>query len=895
METPPRWATWLLTTFSHPDTQEEVEGDLLELYAHWCQTIGRRRANWRYAFNAIRLLRPLARPSSQQYQPHLLLSTDMIRSYITIARRQLWRNRLFTLLNVIGLSIGLSACWIIYRLVAFDLGFDTQNPNRDQIVRIVSRFVFDGKESGNPGTPQPMADAIRGHIAGVDRVVPVRGRQTERVLVPQRTGKPLLFTKADQDISPVLVDTNYFRMIPYQWLAGQPAQALTRPNQVVLTQQMAAHYFPQLTPDQVLGHTVIYWDTLRAQVAGVVATLPYRSDFIGQEFISLASDTKRYDPVEWTNTNGSVQLYLMLNPRANRSQVLAQINQLSTQRSAKALERWGSFKRWHLFQPLADLHFGTDYRDAGRRANKTVLYGLISLAGFILILAIINYVNLSSAQVPQRAREIGIRKTLGSRRRTIVFQFLGETAVITLLAFGLAGGLAVLFFGTFRELIPVGIDVQVDWWGLGLFLVGLLVGVVLLAGIYPGWLIARFQPAAVLRGQTGLSLTEGTNRLTLRKSLIVFQFFVAQVFIVGTLIVNQQLRYALQADMGFVRDAVLTASVPWRSVNGPNPTQRVALKQELLKLPGVAAVSLGNQPASNSYSSNAHQRLGLKQPIEISLYRKYVDVDYLPLYELPLLAGRNLHPSDTTREYVLNETAAKAFGFASPQAAIGALLKENGGEANRTVPIVGVIRDFHTRSFRDPIVPVALMTNRDNLDGFNIRLASGQSADWPQVIANISRVWTQFYPDAPFEYKFYDQTLADFYQQELQLAKIVNLATAIAILISCLGLFGLATLTAHQRTKEIGIRKVLGASVASVVTLLSRDFLILVLVAIVLASPLAWWLVHQYLAQFAYKVNLSSLAFVGAALLSISIAILTVSVQSIRAALANPVTSLRSE
>ena len=814
----------------------------------------------------------------------------MLRNYLKIALRQLWRNRLFAGLNMVGLSIGLSACWVIYRLVSFEFSFDTQNPNRDRIVRVVSRFVFDGKEQGNPGTPMPMADAVRREVAGIERVVPVRGQWIEKVQIPQKTGKFIDFDEVDNMVS---TDTNYFSLVPYQWLAGNPHRALSQPKQVVLTQSRAARYFPGLLPRQVFGKTVVYNDTLTVQVVGVVEDLPYASDFAGNEFLSLSTLKPSTNPDEWGSTNSDAQLYLLLNPNADPARIDAQINALSKKNSAETIKKWGNFHRWHLLQPLADLHFGVDYKDRKNPVNKNVLFGLIGLALFILTLAIINYVNLASAQVPKRAREIGIRKTLGSRQWPLIVQFLGETAAITLLAFGLAYGLSRLIFATFADLIPEGIATHENWLAIALFLLLLLVGVTLLAGLYPGWLIARLQPVAVLRGQTGYTTTERHNRLTLRKSLIVFQFFIAQFFIVGALIVNQQLQYSLRADMGFARDAVLTVSVPWKILRTDSTTKRFTLKQELQKLPGVAGVSLGNQPASDSYSSNVHDFVGKKGKVSVNIFRKYADTDYLNLYKIPLLAGRNILPSDTVREYVINETAAKALGFDRLQEAVGAFLKENGGE--KTVPIVGVVRDFHSRSFREKIQPIALMTDRESLSTFNIKLASSQPDDWQKTIADLSAVWKRFYPDAPFDYQFYDQTMETFYKQDRQLAKVINLATIIAVLISCLGLFGLATLTAHQRIKEIGIRKVLGASVAGVVALLSKDFVKLVLVAILMASPLAWWAVTTYLQRFAYRIDVSGWVFLGAGGLAILIALLTVSFQAVKAALVNPVKSLRSE
>lgn len=892
MQTPPRWASWLLKTFGHPDTLEEVEGDLLELYDYWVQTHGKAAAGRRYALSALKLMRPMAQSRhNEPYSPPFSLSLVMISNYIKIARRQLWRNRLFTGLNMVGLSIGVSACWIIYQLVSFEFGFDTRIPNRDRVVRAVSRFMFDGKEQGNPGIPMPMPDAVRQQIGGIERVVPVRLTWVETIQVPQPGGKPQSFpTEGDQVIA---VDSNYFRMVPYTWLAGKPDVSLNQPNQIVLTQSQATAFFPKTDLRQVVGKTITLWDTLAVQVTGVVQDLPFLSDFTGKEFLSLATVRRKYEPAEWSNTNSDSQMYAVLSPGADINQVEANINALSNKNSEEFFKKWGGAKRWHKLQPLADLHFGTDYREGGHRADKSVLYGLMGLAAFILVLAVINYINLASAQIPQRAREIGIRKTLGSRRRTLILQFLGETAVITGLSFALSYGLSHLFFQQYSDLLPTGTRDYVNWPLLVLFLAGLLIIITLLAGLYPGWLIARFQPVTVLRGQ-GFAIEGSPKRITLRKSLIVFQFFIAQLFIVGALIINQQLRYFIQADMGFARDAIITAQIPWKTIMDTKLDKRDALRDEVKHIAGVAMVSLGTQPASRGYSSNIHDVKTRKGIVSFNLFRKYVDTDYIPLYQLPLVAGRNLQPSDTIREYVINETAAREMGFARPADAVGAFLKENGGDANRTVPVVGVVKDFHAQSFHEKIKPIALMTNRESLSMMNIKL-SGRSDSWPQTINTITRTWHTLYPDAPFEYKFYDQTIGDFYKKEQQISRIINLATGVAILISCLGLFGLATLTAHQRTKEIGIRKVLGASVAGVVALLSKDFVKLVLIAILLASPLAWYAMHRWLESFAYRIDIEWWMFATAGLLAVAIALITISFQSIKAAVVNPIKSLRAE
>ncbi|TAF93799.1 MAG: ABC transporter permease [Cytophagia bacterium] len=821
-------------------------------------------------------------------------------NYLKITFRQLWRNRLFTGLNVLGLSIGIAACWIIFQMVSYEFSFDADHPNANRIYKVVSLFKFDGKESGNAGTPKPMAEAIKKEVGGVETVVGVYSYWVSSLKVPQATGKPTVF----EDIDALIATTNdYFKLVPYNWLSGSETAALSKPNQVVLTKSRAERYFPNQTPAQMLGKTLLYWDTLAVEVTGIVADLEAAgsgrsTSFSDQEFLSLATvqtgnKIKEFtEPESWGNTNSSDQVYILANEKTNATQLEKQVNAVAFKYSEAELKKWGDASRKQQLLPLKDVHFATDFGDNNRKADRNVLYALMGLAVFLLLLAIINYVNLSTAQIPQRAKEIGIKKTLGSPRAQLIANFLGETALVTLLACGLAYGWTQLFNNSFGDLLPEGIALYQNVGQMLGFVALLVVVVSLLSGWYPSLLITRFQPVQVLRGQ--LSFSIGKNRFTLRKSLIVFQFIVAQAFIMGALIWNQQLNYALTANLGFEREAILTVQVPWKLSQNPlYANKQFTLKQELKRIPEVAAVSLGNPPFNQSFSSNTHKYKGKKGEIERNVYRKYVDNDLIDLYGMKLLAGRKLQPSDTIKEYVINATAAREFGFASPQEAIGKYLSQNNGTI--LIPIVGVVSDFHTASFAQKIDPVALMTQKQNLSNFNIKMASSKPADWQVGIKKMEKIWKQTYPSAPFEYKFYDDMIAQFYETERNQARIVNLATIIAILISCLGLFGLATLTAFQRTKEIGIRKVLGASIANLVGLLSADFIKLILIALVVASPLAYFLMSKYLENYVYRVEIQWTVFAFAAILAVLIALLTVSYQAIKAALANPVESLKTE
>jgi putative ABC transport system permease protein len=416
--------------------------------------------------------------------------------------------------------------------------------------------------------------------------------------------------------------------------------------------------------------------------------------------------------------------------------------------------------------------------------------------------------------------------------------------------------------------------------------------VTLLSGVYPAWLITQVKTVDVFRRVFVLS--KGGGRIGLQKALIVFQFAIAIVFITGAMIVGSQLHYMVDSDMGFNKDAVVLADIPYKYFENPlYKNKQFALVSELKTIPGIKDVSLGQPPLSTGYSSSQYNfyKEG-KEPVNRQLFRKRVDTSYLRMYGFQLLAGRNLHQSDTTNELVINETAVKAFGFGSPQEALGKML----GRTEKTaIPIVGVIRDFHTQNFYTVIDPVALMNDKKDLSTLNIKLDNAHVANWPETLKAIQQKWYAIYPPESFSYKFYDDSIADMYKDEHNLSLLINLATGISIFISCLGLLGLSVLTAYQRTKEIGIRKVLGASVAGIVTLLSRDYLRLIGVAILIATPVAWWATDKWMRGFAYRMPLHWWLFVVAGTSALTIGFLTVGFNALRAASANPVKSLRTE
>ncbi len=806
----------------------------------------------------------------------------MIPHSIKTTLRHLWRNRLFTALNILGLAIGISACWIIYRIVDYELSYDKAHPDVEQIYQVVARFKHDGEESGFGGVPLPLAPSLTQDITGLELVVPIYSNYVEKLTIPAQGGQPEQIVE-DPSVTSTLA--TYFDMVPHQWLAGTKQTALDAPDKVVLTTSRAREYFPNQKPADLLGKTLMH-DTITRVISGIVADLDYPSSFEAQEFIAVSQQDWTSD--NWLSFNSDNNLFVKMEPGKSIKPLLEFATNKRLEFAAE-IQRESGYTAWFDALPLADKHFAAEYATGSRSASMNALYGLMGIGFFLLILACINYVNLSTAQVPQRAREIGIRKTLGSAPGALIGGFLVETAATTFVALLLAFPLTAIFMAAFPEFIPEGLTDFQNRGGLALFLFVLVASVTFAAGIYPAWLITKVQTVQVLKG-LGEKMVVGA-RLNLRKALIVFQFVIAQVFIISALIIGQQLNYTLDKDLGFTHDAVVNIAAPYRSDQGADIDPFI-YKRALAQRPEIAGIALGHEPLNNNHWGTDLRYVADTGEVRVNMPRKYIDADYLSLYGIKLLAGSNIQQTDTLRDLIINDAARKALGFKDPEAAIGQTVIMMG----KQYPVVGVIADFHQKDLHVEIEPLALGTTnrRSSLQTFNVKLPADRS-QWKKALAVMEQEWKAIYPNAPFDYRFNDERIKGLYESEYQMSKLIGLATGITILVSCFGLFGLATLTAFQRTKEIGIRKVLGASVSGIVGLLSKDFIKLVLIAVVIASPIAWWAMNKWLEDFAYRIDIQWWMFAMAGLAAVVIALLTVSWQAIRAAVANPVDSLRDE
>ena len=818
----------------------------------------------------------------------------MLKTYFTIAYRNFFRNKIFSIINVLGLAIGISASLVIFLIVQYDFSFDKFEKDRSHLYRVVTEMNFFGSPIHNPGVPSPLADAVSKEGTGIKDIISFHKFNGDpKVSAPRKNEKP--FTIRHQK-SIIFTDESYFKLVPHQWLAGSVHTSLDGPFKVVLTAERGKIYFPGIAYEGMIGRQITYDDSIVATVSGIVSDLTENTDFIFREFISQSTILTsaglkiNYKWVNWGSVNGGSQLLVRLTENASPKNVEAGLQSIEKKYDKDNTNP--NSKRYYRLQPFDDLHFNQTYATFGdRSASKPVLYGLLAVGIFLLLLACINFINLTTAQSIHRAKEIGVRKTLGSSGSQLIFQFLTETFFISFISLIISIAITPLLLKIFSDFIPphLHFDLLKEPYIIAFGLL-LTVTVALFAGFYPAWVLSRFSAVKVMKNQTFAGVS-GSRNAVLRKGLTISQFLIAQVFTMATFIAVKQIHFVMNRDMGFKKEAIVNIETPflWKR-SGPQDTKRISLLAKIKNLPGVQLASLGNDPpAADGWSSSSMKYNDGKKEIETDVRQKFGDTNYLKLYHIKLLAGRNIRASDTANELVINETYMHILGFQNPEQVLNKQVEN--------IPIVGVMADFNQESLHAPVKPLAFSSETGDSWIIHVALNTGgnQAQTWKNTIASIEKSYKELFPEEDFNYHFLDESIAKFYISEQHMSRLLTWAAGLAIFISCMGLLGLVIYTTNQRTKEIGVRKVLGASISNIVSILSRDFMQLVLLASVIAIPLTWWAMHKWLENFAYQTPVSWWVFGLSILLMMAVALLTLSIQTIRAASANPVESLRTE
>ena len=686
----------------------------------------------------------------------------MFKNYFKLAFRNLWRNKAFSAINILGLSLGISASLVIFLIVRNDFSFDKFEKGNDRIYRVVTK--------GDPAPPAFIFDpAVQKQLTGLDLVAPFTPWSFDVKLSVPKTGqqKPSAFLN-EPDI--VLAGEGYFKLVNYKWLAGSPTSSLSEPFQTVLTEQNARRFFPHLSPDQIIGKEIIINDTIRTTVSGIVANLKSNTDFNFQTFVSRITVATLKPQQHYNWGLGRSMLFIKLSKNTNPEKVRKQVTDLYHLYYTHVNSR--RLKVAFALQPLANLHFKTFNDDfGGPRVDITALYGLMAVAAILLLLACINFINLTTAQSSQRAKEIGIRKTLGGSRKKLVFQFLSETFLLTLIATFISTLFAPLLLKAFSGYVPEGIQFNVQQPAVILFLASITVLVSFLAGIYPALILSSYKPVTVLRNQSSVA-SGNTRNLFFRKTLTVSQFVVAQVFVIATIIMSKQIHYELNKNMGFKKDAIIYFGTNYRDTS---VSKRKVLFQEFEAIPGIAKVSLAGFPPSTS----GELGMGLtykttEEDINTQVRIKPADTNYIKLYHIKLLAGTNLLNSDTISSFVVNEKCAQLLGFKNPQDAVGKYVESNLTRAK--IPIVGVVANFIQGSLYDKIQPLVLFNNPGMELTFNVALLpeNHDGTSWQNAIEGITKFFKKIYPDTELEIHFLDESIAQYYLRNEKFRSYLN-------------------------------------------------------------------------------------------------------------------------
>jgi ABC-type antimicrobial peptide transport system permease subunit len=818
----------------------------------------------------------------------------MLRNYLKIAVRRLRADRVNTGINILGLALGITSCLVIYIFVRYELSFDDFHTDSAQTYRIVEHSEKANGVQYWPTTAYPLADAIRQEFPDV-KVTQTAG-PVSRVISSQEMGSNV---KRFEEKRLLFADKHYLETFDFRraftngiWLAGNVKTCFQQPNAIILTRKSADRYFAGFDGnyEQMIGKVLMLNNKDVLVVSGVLEDPPRNTNLLFEILVNYEF-FKNNNQYQATNWSGNYQGITYITLPTNVSQQNFE-NRLSVMKR-KYMNAEDNRRISYFLQPITDIHTNSLYESAAGSyvVSRQMLWGLSSLAVFLILIAAFNFINLTTAQASRRSKEVGVRKVVGSTQSQLLGQFIGETLVISIAAGMLSfGTLQLLLKWLNASLTMINLDLGADF-GVFLFGGGLILTVALLAGFYPAVILSKFQPILALKNR-GVQ----RQRFSLREGLIVFQFCITYCLIVAMVVASRQMNFFMDKDLGFEKNAIVTVTGP----RNQGPGKLDVFRQELLRNPAISEVSFASgAPVTSNYYGTDFRLKSEDAKMNRQAEMKLVDPEYLSLFGLQTISGNwfttsNIVPAGKGfNGFVVNEKMVHALGL-NPETAIGEIVKINEGEA----PILGVVKDFHNMSLQQAITPCVIMCgNTDYYDQIHIKLrtGSGKLMDLPMALNSISQIWKQTFPQDVYQYTFLNESLAKNYLVESLVFDAFRIFAFISIFVACMGLLGLVTFTASQRTKEIGVRKVLGASVAGIVALLSKDFIKLIFISIVISSPLAWYGMNKWLGNFEFKIGIEWWIFVFAGLLSIGIALLTISFQSIKSALMDPVKSLKTE
>ena len=806
----------------------------------------------------------------------------MFKNYFKVAMRNLWKNKGYSAINIFGLAIGLATCLLILIYVIDELSYDRYNKKADRIYRVDGDINFGGTHWVLAVAPDPLGPTLKKDFPQVEQYVRFRNYGG------------LLVKKDNQNVQEdkvIYVDSTLFDVFTLPIIAGDARTALTDPSSIVITEKMAKKYFNSV---DVVGKTLVVSDTTNYKVSAVIKNIPVQSHFSFDFFLPLHTEESRQG--NWLSNNFNT--YVVLKPGADPKRLeggldivvnkycFPQAEQLF-HATAEEFKKTGTHVFYNLM-PLTQIHLhSSKTAELGPNGSVQYVYIFSAIAAFILLIACVNFMNLATARSSNRSKEVGVRKVLGSGRGNLIRQFLMESMMISFISMILAIGIAELLLPYFNRVSGKEIEIGLfsTWWLFpGLLLLILFVG--LLAGSYPAFYLSAFQPVTVLKGK----LAGGFKRSWLRNSLVVFQFAISVFLIVGTVVIYSQLIFIRSRNLGFDREHVLVIQNCYSLGN-----QAKTFRNELVNIRGVESATMTGFLPTADYRNDSplFPEASLDQKTAVAMQNWYVDENYIPTLKMQIVKGRNFSSEMKTDSsaLIINEAAAKLLPFDDPLNKTLYYLINIQKRDTKTYHVIGVVKNFNFNSLREQVSPMALFYGEER-GKMALRF---KSANIPSLISDIESKWRTLAPNQPFNYSFMDEDFNNIYKSEQRVGKIAMSFSALAILIACLGLFGLVTYAAEQRTKEIGIRKVLGASVSNIINMLSKDFMRLVLIAMLIAFPLGWYFMNRWLRDFAYRINIDWKVFLIAGLAAMLIAILTVSSQAIKAALASPVNNLRTE